>query len=228
MKSIVLDAITIYQFVWDVLDSNCYVIKEENSSLIIDPIDLQEFYDFIKNTKDATIILTHAHYDHICGLNRVRELVPKTTVICSKACSINIQSPQKNLSNIANAVLAFHEHREQRDEVKPFVCAGADAIYKGSKKIQWKDHVIELSEYHGHSPDSQCIILDETILFSGDTLLPIPTVTRLPGGSNKCFIEEDIPRLKTLQIEKVFPGHGENGKLQEMILINKDLFNRIK
>lgn len=221
MKIIEIDGITIYQFVWDVLDSNCYVIKEGNSSLIIDPVDLQEFYIFIKDTKDATIILTHAHYDHICGLNKIRELVSKTTVICSKSCSINIQSPQKNLSNIANAVLAFHEKREQRDEVKPFECAGVDVEYEGSKEIFWKDHLIELSEYHGHSPDSQCIILDGKYLFSGDTLLSIPTVTRLPGGSKKRFIEEDIPRLEALKIERVFPGHGEIGKLQEMLLINK-------
>ena len=215
------EGITINQFVWDVLDSNCYVIKEGNSLLIIDPIDLQEFYEFIKNTKDATIILTHAHYDHICGLNRVRELVSKTTVICSKTCSINIQSPRKNLSNIANAVLAFHENREQRNEVEPFGCAEAGSVYEGSKEIFWKDHLIELSEYHGHSPDSQCIILDGKYLFSGDTLLSIPTVTRLPGGSKKRFIEEDIPRLEALKIERVFPGHGEIGKLQEMLLINR-------
>ena len=221
MKSIEVDGITIYQFVWDVLDSNCYVIKEENSSLIIDPIDLQEFYEFIKDSKDTTIILTHAHYDHICGLNRVRELVSKTTVICSKTCSINIQSPRKNLSNIANAVLAFHENREQRDEVQSFGCDSADVVYEGSKEIQWNDHLIELTEYHGHSPDSECVVIDKRYLFTGDTLLPIPTVTRLPGGSTKRFVEEDIPRLEALKIEKVFPGHGEIGILQNMLLTNR-------
>ena len=65
-------------------------------------------------------------------------------------------------------------------------------------------------------------VLDEKYLFSGDTLLPIPTVTRFRGGSTKRFWEEDMPRLREMRnIETVFPGHGMRGKLGEMVGVNE-------
>lgn len=64
--------------------------------------------------------------------------------------------------------------------------------------------------------------MDDRLLFSGDTLLSIPTVTRLRTGSTRLFWEEDIPMLKGLKdIELVYAGHGQTGKIEEMIKINK-------
>ena len=221
MKRIELKDLVINQFTWDILDSNCYVLKEKGSTLIVDPIDLDDFYRFIEYSDRALIILSHAHYDHICGLNKVREIIPNTTVLCSKSCSINIQDPKKNLSNIANAMLAFHEKREQRNEVESFSCHAADMIYEKMLKVEWENHNLTLMEFHGHSPDSQIILFDEKLLFSGDTLLSNPTITRLPGGNRRAFYEEDIPRLEKLEVEKVLPGHGNVGRIQDMIKINK-------
>ncbi|MBO6266423.1 MAG: hypothetical protein J6M57_10515 [Acidaminococcaceae bacterium] len=61
-------------------------------------------------------------------------------------------------------------------------------------------------------------------MFSGDTLLPIPTVTRLPGGSTARFWEEDIPKLEKLanQIDMVFPGHEMPGRLKDMLAMNME------
>ena len=80
-----------------------------------------------------------------------------------------------------------------------------------------------LSQFFGHSNDSIIAVVDDKYMFSGDAILSIPTVTRFVGGSSKKFWDNDIPRLKEYipYIEMVFPGHGDIGKLCDMIEINE-------
>lgn len=223
MKTTVTNDLTVQQFIWDILDANTFVIEASDSALIIDPVDNDEFYRFVGSKREATVLLTHAHYDHICGLNRLREIIPNVSVYASKACSDNIQDPRKNLSSIANPLMAFHEHKEKAStEIEPFACAPADVTYEGSTCFDWNGLDIQMSEFFGHSKDGSCILINGKYLFSGDTILPIPTITRLPGGSTKRFKEEDVPRLDALKerIELVFPGHRNPGKLTDMMAVN--------
>lgn len=218
------NSITVNQFTWDVLDSNSYIIAGNDSALMVDVIDDDELLFYSERFKKITVLLTHAHYDHICGLNRLRALQPDVEVYASEACSKSIQDPRTNLSNIANALMAFHEHKDVTDfDILPFSCDPADITYNDTASFEWEDHKIQMIEFHGHSKDSSCIIMDGKYLFSGDTVLPIPTVTRLPGGSTKEFWEKDVPRLKEMQdtLAMVFPGHGMPGKLGDMLSINK-------
>lgn len=226
MFTTTLGALTVYQFICQFIDTNSFVICSHDSALIVDPVDSKEFYQFVKSQRlqNALVILTHSHYDHISGLNMVRKLLPETHVIASKLCSINIQNPKTNLSNIASAIIAFHNQTEvDVNLVAPFSCEPADEVFEKELRIKWEGHKLQFAEYKGHSKDSVCCILDNTYLFSGDTILPIPTVTRLPGGSTAKFWGEDMPKLEKLieQIRIVFPGHGMAGTLKEMIEVNK-------
>ena len=127
------------------------------------------------------------------------------------------------MSNIASAIIAFHNQTEiDENLVTPFFCEPADEVFEKEFTVEWKGLVLHLAEYVGHSKDSICCILDDKYMFSGDTILPIPTVTRLPGGSTAKFWEEDMPKLEELtkHIELVFPGHGMPGSLKDMIAVN--------
>lgn len=224
MKIIEAGKMNVMQFTWDVLDSNSFVIEGDQSFLIIDPVDNEDLYAYAAQKQKAIILLTHAHFDHICGLNKLRSIMPKTKVITSLSCSNNIQDPKRNLSSIANPLMAFHEHRDEiRDEIEPFACRPADITYEGKMQMDWNGMKLKMAEFSGHSKDSSCFLLDGKFLFSGDTILPVPTVTRLPGGSTKAFWYEDIPRLQELQktVSLVFPGHGMSGRLGEMIAVNE-------
>lgn len=223
------NGITVNQFTWDVLDSNSYIIAGNDSALMIDVIDDDELLFYSGRFKKVLVLLTHAHYDHICGLNRLRALNPDVVVYASETCSRNIQDPRTNLSNIANALMAFHEHKDVTDfNILPFSCDPADITYTDKVSFEWENHEIQMIEFHGHSKDSSCIIIDKSYLFSGDTILSIPTVTRLPGGNTKCFWEKDIPRLEEIKdhIHMVFPGHKEPGDLQSMLYVNIKEHNR--
>ena len=226
------DCFQVNQFIWWAINSNTYVVCEKNSLLIVDPVDSEEFYQFVQKqtVQNALVILTHSHYDHISGLNRLRQIVPDTCVVASKICSDNIQTPKKNLSNIADAIISFQsriDHKAELEELKetlvqPFSCAPADKTFETELELEWEGHSLCLSEFSGHSKDSVCCIMDNKYMFSGDTLLPIPTVTRLPGGSTARFWEEDMPKLERLQeqISMVFPGHEMPGTLKDMLVVN--------
>ncbi len=211
----------INQIVWDIVDSNSWLITDEKQGLLIDVVDNQELYRAIQQIEHLTIILTHCHFDHIIGLNRIRELRPDVNVIATELCSENIGNIYKNMSASASAFLFFYRGRNDV-EIDTFTCASTDIKFKDTYEFVWCGHQIKLQHFYGHSADGLITVIDDRIVFSGDTLLSIPTVTRLPSGSTARFWEEDIVRLRELDGEMlVYPGHGEPGRLKDMLIVNK-------
>jgi glyoxylase-like metal-dependent hydrolase (beta-lactamase superfamily II) len=211
----------IKQFVWGVVDSNSWLITEGKHGLLIDAVDSQELYDELLKLDEITIILTHCHFDHIIGLNHIRELIPDVKVIATKLCSENLGNQFKNMSSTATVFMVFYSGRNDI-EIEPFTCQPADKVFEEMYVFDWCGHQIELLSFHGHSMDSLIALVDKKYLFSGDTILPIPTVTRFPSGSTKRFWQEDIPRLKELDRELItYPGHKQAERLENMIAVNK-------
>ena len=211
------------QFTCNLVDSNSFLIVEENKGLLIDATDSDELYKAIEPLSELTIILTHCHFDHIVGLNRIREIKPQTKVVSTSLCSEYIGNSYKNMSSVANIFLMFYNKQEiEEDLIKPTICKPSEVVFEDKLDFDWNGHNINLLAVYGHSKDSLIAILDEKYLFSGDTLLSIPTVTRFPNGSTRKFWEEDIPLLKSLNQEiVVYPGHGESGVIGDMLSINK-------
>lgn len=208
----------IKQFTWDVVDSNSWLMTEGDRGLLIDAVDNQFLYEEISGLGDLTVILTHAHFDHIIGLNRIRELMPGVAVIATEKCGAYLEDIHKNMSATAAAFMRFYEGgRKDYVEISPFTCDRADRTFQERIEFDWCGHEIRLDAFYGHSDDSLIAVVDDKYMFSGDTLLSIPTVTRFPRGSTKRFWEEDVPRLQGMDIISVFPGHGQAGKKESMI-----------
>lgn len=220
MKIECLDGNKMYCFQWDYIDSNMYIILEKKEAFIVDPVVTEEIKAFWAK-QDVTkilIILTHEHFDHINGLNWLRGNF-ECEVIANEICASNIESESKNLSNMAEVIVLFNENiRERKIKILPFK-SWADVRFCNTKKIKWQSHNIILFTTPGHTDGSICILLDEKYLFTGDTLLNIPTVTRLPGGNKKKFEQITLPLLKNMEskILKVYPGHGDFGMIHEML-----------
>ena len=75
--------------------------------------------------------------------------------------------------------------------------------------FEWQGHKIELNAVYGHSNDGLIVIVDDKYMFSGDTVLATPTITRFPGGSTKRYHDEDIPLIRSRQVDIIYPGHKE-------------------
>ncbi len=196
-------------FTWDYLDSNMYVLKNGNNLLVIDSIDKEDALDYCKNADTVTIILTHEHFDHICGLNQLRSMAPnKVKVIASTECSKRIEDPKLNMSAYADVLIALAE-KPLPKIILPFSCAKADITFDERYFFKWFGINIELVSTPGHSPGSVCIVIDNK-LFSGDTLLENSFMNHFPGGDTKLFKAKTVPVLQSLlnSVDYVYPGHG--------------------
>lgn len=189
------------------LMSNMYVVTEDNHAVIIDPFSNSNVFDGLIIDY---IFLTHEHYDHISGVNALKDTYD-APVICSKACAANIENPRKNMS------CYFKEFCELQNWIKinqipkyenNYKCK-ANLVFDDKLMIDWLGHQWSLFALPGHSMGSICIILDSGYCFSGDSVLEnIVTECRLPGGSRKLWKEISIPRLKELPKGiRIYPGH---------------------
>lgn len=137
------------------------------------------------------VLLTHAHFDHIGGLNVVLERNPGAVVYTNAAGAEMLANPKRNMSRYHEGpdfVLAFPERVrivEDGDNVGPF-----RAIFTP-----------------GHNPS--CVTwVGEEVVFSGDSLIPgIKTVTNLPGG-NRAQAEQSEALIRRLaEGKRLLPGH---------------------
>jgi glyoxylase-like metal-dependent hydrolase (beta-lactamase superfamily II) len=60
----------------------------------------------------------------------------------------------------------------------------------------------------GHSPDSVCLIWDERVCFTGDTVLGTGSVFIAPGEGSLAAYLASLRRLRSLPLEVLCPGHG--------------------
>jgi glyoxylase-like metal-dependent hydrolase (beta-lactamase superfamily II) len=60
----------------------------------------------------------------------------------------------------------------------------------------------------GHSADSVCLIWNERICFTGDTVLGAGSVFIAPGEGSLSAYLDSLRRLRSLDLEVLCPGHG--------------------
>ena len=77
----------IEKIVTGLLDENCYVIKKDNTCLVIDPgDDYQKIKDVVGDDKVLAVLLTHSHFDHIGAL---RNFLTKRSIKIFKKSSVS-------------------------------------------------------------------------------------------------------------------------------------------
>lgn len=211
-------------YVFYPIDARMYIIQEEKYVLVIDPCISEEALLYLKARKvtEFLVLLTHEHYDHISGVNWLKENFKNVCVLCSLLCGRALENPDKNLSKFWEVLFVGKDEATQEYvrnmDIQPYSCE-ADETFEGEYEFIWQGHKIFLKETPGHSKGSICILVDEKILFSGDTLVTgHETILRLPGGSKKDFAGITLPYLESLDREiMVYPGHGEPQKLAEFM-----------
>ena len=203
------------------LSSNMFIIEEGLHIIIIDPFVNERIIDtLIKEGKVIDyIFLTHEHYDHISGVNWLKNSYGGT-VVCGALCAQNIQNIKKNFSTFFSAFCEIQEYitvTKEMADVKDYICT-ADKIIANNNIITWQGHSIKAFETPGHSPGSVCYLLDSKYLFSGDSLLKdFPVQLRFPGGNKKQYLEVTMPFLHGLANDIfVYPGHHEPFYLKEI------------
>lgn len=70
------------------LDENCYILKKENTCLVVDPgDDYQKIKEKIGDAKVLGVLITHSHFDHVGALRNF--LTKRNIKIFKKSVSPN-------------------------------------------------------------------------------------------------------------------------------------------
>ena len=191
----------------DLLCSNMYLIKENNSAVLIDPYRNTNLADGLNIVR---IILTHEHYDHISGVNEWKKKT-NAPVLCSKICAENIQSSRKNMARLFEVFCELQswmvlDKIPKADE--NYTCQ-ADETFEDKMDFEWQGHKLHLFELPGHSSGSIGILLDNKFFFSGDSLIEGKEIElRFPGGSKAKWEKTGASRLALIpEGITVYPGH---------------------
>lgn len=209
------DEILVNSYCFELMDSRTYMLREGTKALVIDPCEDEQLIEDLQGVSRITVILTHEHYDHISGVNFLKEKFD-CCIYAGSICAKRVESPKDNLSD--RFAFLFLTDREKYHYVRsnlklPFSCR-VDESFCGSMNLMWQKHQLELYEVGGHSPGSIFILLDNKVLFAGDNLLE--NGKQLQGtDSDRTTYEKDVKKiLDTWDLKLwVLPGHGEEKRL---------------
>lgn len=218
---------SISKFVFEYMNSNMYIVYCGTEAFIVDPHMSVVALNLLisKSISKVTILLTHEHPDHISGVYWFQQKF-NTKLICTKYCADYI-SQEKNVRPILitfvleerDRLNGTHLLEKFNNEFVPHTYL-ADITFEDEYKMTWGKHKFEFFKMLGHSKGSCGIILDDVIVFTGDSLMKeLPVITRFPGGNRRTYINETLPMLegKLKSDMWIMPGHGNPFQLKEII-----------
>lgn len=180
------------------MNSNTFVILAEQltKAWLIDAGEYEKILIFLDNRQIEGIFLTHAHFDHIYGLNKILELNPDAKVYTNVVGRDMLLNAKKNLSR-------YHES----DFV--FGYPSQIVIVNDGDEIRLdENHIAKAIFTPGHNPSCITWLIDDMV-FTGDSFIPgVKTVTNLPGGNKIQAIESEQLILKLSEGKTIYPGHN--------------------
>lgn len=187
------------------LPTQCYLL---NGQYLVDPGGMNQK---LKNTLKEiggidAILLTHAHWDHIDGIQSVREIIGATPIFCHSQEKQVLQNPDKNYSSIQGSGIRF-EPDGFLENIDLFI----------------QDSELQIIHTPGHTQGSVSIYWPENgSVLSGDLLFKGGVGrTDLPGGNQETLLSSIQNLVETIpESTEVFPGHGPKTTLKEEMETN--------
>ena len=191
------------------LQTNCYIIQSESDGIIIDPGDEPErILRFVKDL-DITprlIVATHAHFDHVLGVERIRKELHRPFAINEEDREI-LESMQARVRQF----MGFSVPRPPK----------VDQFLVDGQSITLEQDTVKVLHTPGHSPGS-ISLAGEGFVLTGDALFNQSIGrTDLPGGNLETLIRSITDRLFRLNDDTiVYPGHGPETSIGDEKLAN--------
>lgn len=189
-----------------IFTSNTYCISSAKSNKVwlIDIVDAPQLIEALSPEQVVEgVFITHAHYDHIYGINELTGKFPDCKVYVSDYGKYGLYCDKTNLS-------FYHED--------PVVFRGTNlqVVKDGDIITLWESCLLEVIHTPGHNPGSLTFKVGQ-YLFTGDSYIPgVKVVTKLKGGNRK-ENEASLAKIHSLIQEDtvICPGHGKYGRLSD-------------
>ena len=184
------------------LQCNCSIFGDEQTreAIVIDPgADVSKIVEILERhaLKVKAIVITHAHFDHIGGAEKLRALT---------GAPVWMNGSDEMIAKSLPLQCALFGVPKAKNPGIDFKAKEGDVLTVGNAAFQ-------VLHTPGHTPGSVGLYVpSEGMLVAGDTLF-FESIGRtdLPGGSGKKIIQSIHEKIFTLPEETiVLPGHGRN------------------
>ena len=206
----------IVKFVFNPIQENTYIVWDETKECVV--IDAGNasaredriLSDFIEEQglKPVMAINTHCHFDHILGVEYVRETYGAKFAASSADNAIMLGSKQ-HCAMFGLEVGALPET--------------IDVDLASTEEIHFGNTTLRVIPTPGHTPGGVSLLHEESkSLFTGDTLFrECIGRTDLPGGDYPTIMRSILGNILPLGDEvTVYPGHGEKSNIGHESLYN--------
>lgn len=182
------------------IDANNYLIWDEQSqeAVLVDCSDYRE--DVLADVKSNKlsvkyILLTHGHFDHVLGVNKMREALGAKVVLHESDKVLT-----DNINEFGNIFIGLPEQEIPKIDIE---VKDNDVLEFGGKKIK----VIHTP---GHTEGGVCYLIDDK-LFCGDTMFRGSYGRTDLFGGNFAKIKNSIQNIlfKLDDNIVIYPGHGD-------------------
>jgi glyoxylase-like metal-dependent hydrolase (beta-lactamase superfamily II) len=210
--------ILVYRSIYAPVKSNMFTILTDKEAVVFDPNEDEALLTLLRNKgiEKIHILLTHGHYDHISGVEWLKDKTG-AEVFCQTRCADRLANSKRPLARLVALVLAEedkkdggHRYQDFKESYKPFSIT-ADRTFDKEKILEIGDLEFEVTSTPGHSEGSACYKLLRKMVFTGDTLLEDnAAITRFPGGNTEDYKNIALPYLRSLPKDSIImPGHGD-------------------
>ena len=199
------------RMVLGVCQTNCYFVYREGEpdAIVADPADKGEnIYAALNRNgfRAAGILLTHGHFDHIWGLDGLRNAA------CA-AAEADGSEPVKAYAYEAERALLKDTGMNVSAQAGRPCSTYADVYVTDGQEITLAGMTCKVIATPGHTAGGCCYYFEEAgILLAGDTLFAESVGrTDFPTGSMGTLVRSIKEKLFVLPEDtRVYPGHGES------------------
>ena len=171
-------------------------INDSKECYLVDCGDIENVVE--QGWRVKGVFLTHCHFDHIYGINKLVEYYPE----------VKIYTNESGMMGLINPRLNFSKYYEEIEDFSFLYLKNIILIEKEEILILYDNLNVKPLFTPGHDVSCISYIIGNN-LYTGDAYIPdIKTVTTFPG-SNKEQAVQSLLRLQNMEQQgfNIYPGH---------------------